>query len=168
MVKALARLALQQETSIKVLRQDTTWIIFLQPMSSLSLLFQVGQQWKQNQPAKGSRGSAIEKCAHHVLARAPAQAPGQPAGAATRQSQGEQLAQGWELAVPDLEPIIGSPDCGRTGPTLEPRCGSHVVQADPPLGTPFMVNRFHANGDSRRRATKPWLFNCILNRTPGC
>ena len=50
-VRALARLALQQETSIKVLRQDTTWIIFLQPgpMSSLSLLFQVGQQWKQNQ-----------------------------------------------------------------------------------------------------------------------
>ena len=63
-VKALARLALQQETSIKVLRQYTTWIIFLQPgpMSSLSLLFQVGQQWKQNQ----QRG-AVDRSLRSVL-----------------------------------------------------------------------------------------------------
>ena len=119
-VKALARLALQQETSIKELRQDIP-----------------GGTTVEAESAKGSRGSATEKYAHHVLARAPAQAPGQPAGAATHQSQGEQLAQGWEVAVPDLESIIGSPDCGRAGPTPEPRCGSNVVQADPAPRDPF-------------------------------
>ena len=50
-VKALGRLVIQQETSIKVLRQDTSWVIFVQPgpQSSLQLLFKVGQVWKDNQ-----------------------------------------------------------------------------------------------------------------------
>ena len=47
-VKALGRLVIQQETSIRVLRQDTSWVIFVQPgpQSSLQLLFKVGQAWK--------------------------------------------------------------------------------------------------------------------------
>ena len=50
-MKALARLALHQETAIKVLRQDTTRILFIQPgpLSTLQLLFQVGQTWKESQ-----------------------------------------------------------------------------------------------------------------------
>ena len=147
-VKALARLALQQETSIKVLRQDTTWIIFLQPgpMSSLSLLFQVGQQWKQNQQRKGEPWIGHCEVCSSCACSSTCASSGQHAGASTHQGQGEQLAQGWEVAVLDLEPIIGSPDCGRTGPTLEPRCGGNLVQGDPPPRDPFMVNRFHANG----------------------
>ena len=57
--------------------------------------------------AKGSRRSATEKCAHHVLARASAQAAGQLAGPSSHQGQGEQLAQGREMAVPDMEPGFG-------------------------------------------------------------
>ena len=118
--------------------------MFLQPgpMSSLSLLFQVGQQWKQNQQS----GAVDWKYAHHVLARAPAQAPGQSAGATTHQGQGQQLAQGWEMAVPNLEPIIGSRDCGRTGPASNHDVVEMLSRVIPLLGTPFMVNRFHANG----------------------
>ena len=50
-VKALGRIVIQQETSVRVLRQDTSWVIFVQPgpQSSLQLLFIVGQAWKDNQ-----------------------------------------------------------------------------------------------------------------------
>ena len=72
-VKALAKLALQQETALKVLRQDTTWIIFIQPgpTSSLALLLQVAQKWKQSQ-TKGAvdrplRSVLITRLFEHLL-----------------------------------------------------------------------------------------------------
>ena len=41
LMKALARLALQQETAIKILRQDYSWVLFVQPdnQGPLPLLF---------------------------------------------------------------------------------------------------------------------------------
>ena len=51
LVKALARLALQQETAIKILRQDYSWVLFVQPgnQGPLPLLFAADQKWKEVQ-----------------------------------------------------------------------------------------------------------------------
>ena len=49
LVKALCRLSLQQETTIKVLQQDTAWVLFLQPAEAgaLKMLFKAAQTWKE-------------------------------------------------------------------------------------------------------------------------
>ena len=46
MVKALARLALQQETALKILRQDYSWVLFVQPgnQGPLPLLYAAGRR----------------------------------------------------------------------------------------------------------------------------
>eukprot|EP00439_Symbiodinium_sp_Y106_P013421 s3814_g1.t3 len=51
LVEALARLALQQETAIKILRQDYSWVLFAQPgnQGPLPLLFAAAQKWKKAQ-----------------------------------------------------------------------------------------------------------------------
>ncbi|CAE7583587.1 unnamed protein product [Symbiodinium sp. CCMP2592] len=51
LIKALARLALQQETAIKILRQDYSWVLFIQPdnQGPLPLLFKAAQKWKKAQ-----------------------------------------------------------------------------------------------------------------------
>ena len=51
LVKALARLALQQETALKILRQDYSWVLFVQPgnQGPLPLLFAAAQKWKKAQ-----------------------------------------------------------------------------------------------------------------------
>ena len=51
LIKALARLALQQETAIKILRQDYSWVLFVQPdnQGPLPLLFAAAQKWKKSQ-----------------------------------------------------------------------------------------------------------------------
>ena len=83
--------------------------------------------------AKGSRGSATAKCAHHVPARASAQAPG-------------------NMQEPLLNNVV--------------EMLSRVI---PLLGTPFMVNRFHANGGLKETNNKAVAFQLeICNRTPGC
>ena len=81
----------------------------------------------------------------------------------------EQLAQGWEVAIADLEPLIGSPDCRRPGPTLSQEVVEVLSRVIPLLGTPFMVNRFHANGGLKGKSNKVVAFQLeISNRTPGC
>ena len=49
LVKALCKLSLQQETAIKVLQQDTAWVLFLQPgeTGALKMLFKAAQTWKE-------------------------------------------------------------------------------------------------------------------------
>ena len=44
-----ARLALQQETTLKILRQDYSWVLFVQPGNHrpLPLLFAAAQEWKK-------------------------------------------------------------------------------------------------------------------------
>ena len=51
LIKALARLALQQETALKILRQDYSWVLFIQPgnQGPLPLLFSAAQKWKKSQ-----------------------------------------------------------------------------------------------------------------------
>ena len=51
LIKALARLALQQETALKILRQDYRWVLFIQPgnQGPLPLLFSAAQKWKKSQ-----------------------------------------------------------------------------------------------------------------------
>ena len=50
LIKALARLALQQETALKILRQDYSWVLFVQPdnQGPLPLLFAAAQKWKKS------------------------------------------------------------------------------------------------------------------------
>ena len=47
--QALARLALQQETALKILRQDYSWVLFVQPgnQGPVPLLFAAAQKWKK-------------------------------------------------------------------------------------------------------------------------
>ena len=47
----MARLALQQETALKILRQDYSWVLFVQPdnQGPLPLLFAAAQKWKKSQ-----------------------------------------------------------------------------------------------------------------------
>eukprot|EP00439_Symbiodinium_sp_Y106_P030291 s3273_g3.t1 len=58
LVKALARLALQQETAI--LRQDYSWVLFVQPgnQGPLPLLFAAAQKWKEAQE-EGATNTAL-------------------------------------------------------------------------------------------------------------
>ena len=51
MIKALARLALQQETALKILRQDYSWVLFVQPgnQGPLPMLYAAAQKWKKAQ-----------------------------------------------------------------------------------------------------------------------
>ena len=50
-VKALARLALQQETALKIIRQDYSWVLFVQPENQgpLPLLYAAAQKWNKAQ-----------------------------------------------------------------------------------------------------------------------
>ena len=115
------------------------------------------------EPAKGSRRAATEECAHNVPARASAQAVGQLAGAS---------AQRREMAVPDMESILGSPGCGRKGPTTEQRCGGNVVQGDPLLGEPLHGQPFPcewwAQGDEQQGGSLSVADLQQDSRLPGC
>ena len=107
--------------------------------------------------AKGSRRSATEKHAHHA-----------PASSCACSST---CASYWEMAVPDMEPIIGSPGCGRKGPTPEQRCGGDVVQGDPSLGGPLHGQPFPcecgAQGDEQQGRLPVGDFQ-QGSRLPGC
>ena len=60
LIKALARLALQQETALKILRQDYSWVLFVQPdnQGPLPLLFAAAQKWKKSQE-EGATATAL-------------------------------------------------------------------------------------------------------------
>ena len=75
-IRALGRLALQQETAIKVLRQDITSILVIQPrpLSTLQLLFQVGQIW-EGESTERCHQPAPWQCTDHLPVRTPAQDP---------------------------------------------------------------------------------------------
>ena len=170
MVRALARLALQQGPSIKVLRQDTmdhlsaAWSHY-----EFTLATVPGGTTVEAESAKGSRGPATEKCAHHVPAPAPAQAAGQSAGATTHQGQAEHLAQGGKWQYQTWSPSLGALIADERDPLSNHDVVEMLFRVIPFLGTPFMVNRFHANGGLKETNIKVAAFQLeISNNTPGC
>ena len=76
------------------------------------------------------------------------------------------------MAIPDLEPLIGSPDCTRQGPTLKPRCGGDVVQGDPSAGGPFYGQSFPcqwgSQGDEQQSGGLPTRDLQPKSGMPGC
>ena len=168
-VKALARLALQQETSIKVLRQDTTWIILLQPgpISSLSLLFQVGQQWKQNQ----QRG-AVDRPLRSVLIMCLLEHLHKLVGNMQEPLLNKAKENNW-LKDGKWQYQTWSPSLGALiTDDRDPLSNQDVVESDPSFGDPFHGQSFpcqwRSQGDEQQSCGLPTGDLQQNSGMPGC
>ena len=153
-VKALGRLVIQQETSIKVLRQDTSWVIFVQPgpQSSLQLLFKVGQAWKDNQQ-KGAVNRPIRcvliTCLMEHLLKILEDLKG-PLLEKPQTMMGALVVNQDRAPVPPQQVI------------------QELKEIIPLLSTPYMTHRFHANRAMKEASDKVSAFQLeVSGRTEG-
>ena len=142
---------------------NTTWIIFIQPgpTSSLALLFQMAQKWKQSQ-MKGAvdrpQRSGLTMCLFEHLLKI-LQNLKDPLLAKAK-DQNWLTEEGWRYQTwsGPLFRTNGPPDLMAMLETMLPL-----------LGTPYMVNRFHANGGLKETSSKVVVFQLeISSHTPRC
>ena len=142
-IKALGRLALQQETAMKVLRWDTTWILLIQPgpLSTLQLLSQVGQTWKESQQQgavnRPLRSVLITCLFEHVLKILQERTE-------NAKNQGWLTEAGWQYQIWSASLGALTADNART--PLSTQDLIQLLQAMIPLlAVPYLINCFHAN-----------------------
>ena len=163
-VKALARLALEQETSIKVLRQHVNHL----PAAwshELPLTPVPGGTTVEADSAKGSRDrplrSVLIMCCTSSWATCRSHYSPRPKGN-NWLKDGKWQYQTWN-------PSLGALIADERDPLSNQDVVEMLSRVIPLLGTPFMVNRFHANGGLKETNYKVVAFELeIFNRTPGC
>ena len=153
-VKALGRLVIQQETSIRVLRQDTSWVIFVQagPQSSLFK----GQAWKDNQQ-KGAVNRPFRcvliTCLMEHLLKILEDLKGPLLEKA--QSPGWLTEAGWQYQTwsPSMGALMVNKD---KAPVPPQQVIQELKEIIPLLSTPYMIHRFHANRAIKESRHSNW------------
>ena len=139
------------------------------PLSTLSLVLQVGQAWKANQQ-KGAANrpfcSILLICMFENVLKMREQPTKPPAD----QSQEPTMASGGSMAVPDLVSISGCPDSRwLSGPLSTQEIIQMIRSGIPLLFVPHMVKRFHANTAFKESTKRVTAFQLeVSKRTDQC
>ena len=166
LIKALARLALQQETALKILRQDYSWVLFVQPdnQGPLPLLFAAAQKWKKSQE-EGATTTALRTtlfgCLIQMLHAGLKDIGGAaPAPFQTKAEEMKWLKDG-SWCYQKWSPALGSLVIDEDRPPLRHAKLVEALQ-------PYMIHRFHAARPLAGNMTGVTTFQLdISNRTKG-
>eukprot|EP00439_Symbiodinium_sp_Y106_P053665 s5701_g7.t1 len=164
--QALARLALQQETALKILRQDYSWVLFVQPdnQGPLPLLFAAAQKWKKSQE-EGATTTALRTtlfgCLIQMLHAGLKDIGGAaPAPFQTKAEEMKWLKDG-SWCYQKWSPALGSLVIDEDRPPLRHAKLVEALQ-------PYMIHRFHAARPLAGNVTGVTTFQLdISNRTKG-
>ena len=158
MIKALARLALQKETALKILRQDYSWVLFVQPRNQepLPMLYAAAQTWKKAQEENTTTTTlrtALFGCLIQML-----HAGLKDIGSEVR-----------PLELSKVVPCTREPGGGRSpGPLPHTKLIEAIMGVLPLLMQPHMIHRFHATRPLTGNMTGIATFQLdISNRTSG-
>ncbi|CAE7267840.1 unnamed protein product [Symbiodinium sp. CCMP2592] len=135
LIKALARLALQQETALKILRQDYSWVLFVQPgnQGPLPLLFAAAQKWKKSQE-EGATTTALRTTLF-----------GETPTPFQKKAEEMNWLQDGSWCYQKWSPALGSLVVDEDRPPLQHTRLVEALQLILPIiMQPYMIHRFHA------------------------
>ena len=179
MIKALARLALQQETALKIIRQDYSWVLFVQPgnQGPLPLLYAAAQKWKKAQEENATTTTtttttlrtALFGCLIQMLHTGLKHIGSE--GSAPFQKKAEEMKwlKDGLWSYQKWSPALGSlvADEART-PLPRAKLMEALMGVLPLLTQPHMIHRFHATRPLTGNMTGITTFQLdISNRTSG-
>ncbi|CAE7226209.1 unnamed protein product, partial [Symbiodinium natans] len=174
LIKALARLALQQETALKILRQDYSWVLFIQPGSQgpLPLLFAAAQKWKKSQE-EGTTTSTLRTtlfgCLITMLHASLKDIGGVTQTPFQKKAEDNKWLQEGHWCYQKWSPALGSlvVDEGRP-PLPHAKLVEALQLLLPIIMQPYMIHRFHATRPLADTMTGVTAFQLdISNRTKG-
>ena len=174
MIKALARLALQQETALKILRQDYSWVLFVQPgnQGPLPLLYAAAQKWKKAQEdnsTKTTLRTALFGCLIQMLDTGLKDIGSE--GSAPLQKKAEEMKwlKDGLWSYQKWSPALGSLVADETkAPIQHTKLMEALTGVLPLLMQPHMIHRFHATRPLTGNMTGITTFQLdISNRTTG-
>ena len=123
MIKALARLALQQQAALKILRQHYSWVLFVQPRNQgpLPLLYAAAQKWKKAQEENTTTTTlrtALFGCLLQMLHTGLKDIGSEVSAPFPEKGGGDEMVEGRPLELPKVVPCTREPGSGRsTGPS---------------------------------------------------
>ena len=172
MIKALT---IQQETALKILRQDYSWVLFVQPRNQgpLPMLYAAAQKWKKAQEGKHHNHYTQNSAVWLFDSDASCGTQGHRERGARpfpEKSGGDEMAEGWPLELSKVVPCTREPGGGRSqGPSATHQAYLEAIMAVLPLiMQPHMIHRFHATRPLTRNMTGIATFQLdISNRTSG-
>ena len=169
MRKALARLALQQETALKIIRQDYSWVLFVQP---LPLLYAAAQKWKKAQEENATTTTlrtALFGCLIQMLHTGLKDIGSEGSGPFQKKAEEMKWLKDGLWSYQKWSPALGSlvADEART-PMPRTKLMEALMGVLPLLMQPHMIHRFHATRPLTGNMTGITTFQLdISNRTSG-
>ena len=174
MIKALARLALQQETALKILRQDYSWVLFVQPgnQGPLPMLYAAAQKWKKAQEENTTTTTlrtALFGCLIQMLHTELKDIGSEVSAPLQKKAEEMKWLKDGLWSYQKWSPARGSlvADEARA-PLPHTRLMEAIMGVLPLLTQPHMIHRFHATNPLTRNMTGVATFQLdISDRTSG-
>ena len=146
-IRALSRLVLQKETTLRVLRLDTHWVLFLQPGETgmLSPFFE-RSPGQENQPQSGRSHTATKRSVPNLPVPAFAAKFSEVEDQLPKEAQHKKWLVDAGLQYQKVVPSTGSPDARcRPGPNAETASRYYFESTIPLPSKSHTIHRFHTN-----------------------